>query len=56
MQDLVKQQRLTKDSIRAFDTLNGKYETDKRELMERLEREKDDAIRREDHKHDAKVA
>lgn len=51
MQDLVKQQRLTKDSIRAFDTLNGKYESDKRELLERLERDKDEVLRKEDHKH-----
>ncbi len=54
MHDLVKQQKITKDSIKAFDGLSVKYENDKRELIERMEREKDDIARREDQKYDTK--
>ena len=54
MHDLVKQQKITKDSIRAFDSLSVKYENDKMELIERLEREKDEVARREDQKYDTK--
>jgi len=40
MQDLVKQQKIAKDSIRALESLGDKYEREKRELVARLEKEK----------------
>lgn len=55
MHDLVKQQRIAKDSIRALESLGDKYDREKREMMLRLEKEKDEMLRREEHKFDSKV-
>lgn len=52
MQDLVKQQRIAKDSLRALESLSDKYDREKRELVVRLEREREDLLRREEAKHD----
>ena len=55
MHDLVKQQKIAKDSLRALDNLSDKYDREKRELIVRLEREKEDALKREDAKYEAKI-
>ena len=55
MNDLVKQQKIAKDSIRALESLSDKYDREKRELIQRLEKEKDEVLRREEHKFDSKV-
>lgn len=55
MHDLVKQQKIAKDSIRALESLGDKYDREKRELMTRLEKEKEELLRREEHKFDTKV-
>ena len=55
MSDLVKQQKIAKDSLRALDNLSDKYDKEKRELIFRLEKEKDDALKREEAKYEVKV-
>ena len=55
MSDLVKQQRIAKDSLRALESLSDKYDREKRELNTRLEREKEDSIKRELQKFEQKV-
>ncbi len=56
MHDLVKQQKIAKESIRALESLGDKYDREKRELISRLEKEKEDHLRREEHKFDSKVS
>ena len=53
--DLVKQQKIAKDSLRALENLSDKYDREKRELIVRLEREKEEAIRREEQRLEMKV-
>ncbi len=55
LHDLVKQQKIAKDSLRALENLSDKYDREKRELIIRLEKERDDALRREEQKFDAKI-
>lgn len=55
MQDLVKQQKIAKDSIRALESLGEKYDREKRELIARLEKEKAEMLKREEFKFDTKV-
>jgi len=55
MQDLFKQQKIAKDSIRALESLGEKYDREKRELVSRLEKEKAELLKREEHKFDTKV-
>ncbi len=39
---MVKQQKIAKDSLRALESLGDKYDKEKRELMARLKKEKED--------------
>jgi chromosome segregation ATPase len=55
MHDLVKQQKIAKDSLRALESLGDKYDREKRELMARLEKEKEELLKREEHKFETKV-
>jgi len=55
MQDLVKQQKIAKDSIRALESLGDKYEREKRELVARLEKEKAESLKRTEQNFDTKV-
>ena len=55
MHDLVKQQRIAKESIRALETIGDKYDREKREMMVRMEKEKEELMRREEQKFDNKV-
>lgn len=55
MHDLVKQQRLAKDSLRALESLGDKYDREKRELVIRLEKDKEDSLKREEQKYESKV-
>ena len=55
MQDLVRQQKVAKDSIRALESLGEKYDREKRELIARLEKEKTELLKREEFKFDTKV-
>ena len=55
MHDLVKQQRLAKDSLRALENLGDKYDREKRELVIRLEKDKEDSLKREEQKYESKV-
>lgn len=55
LHDLVKQQKIAKDSLRALENLSDKYDREKRELIMRLEKEKEDSLRREEQKYDAKI-
>jgi len=55
LHDLVKQQKISKDSLRALENLSDKYDREKRELVLRLEKEKDDALKREEHKYELKL-
>lgn len=55
MHDLVKQQRLSKDSLRALESLGDKYDREKRELVIRLEKDKDDSIKIYEQKYESKV-
>ena len=56
MHDLVKQQKIAKDSIRALESLGDKYDKEKRELVARLEKEKSEILKREEHKFETKVS
>lgn len=56
MHDLVKQQKIAKESLRALETLSDKYDREKRELIIRVEREKEDILKREELKYDQKVS
>ncbi len=51
----MKQQKIAKDSLRALESLSDKYDREKREMIQRLEKEKDDALRREEQKHEVKL-
>lgn len=55
MADFAKQQRLAKDSLRALEALSDTYEREKRELVARLERDRDEALRREEAKFETKA-
>ena len=55
MQDLMKQQKIAKDSIRALENLGDKYDREKRELVARQEKEKSEILKREEHKFETKV-
>ena len=55
MHALVKQQRLAKDSLRALESLGDKYDREKRELVIRLEKDKEDSLKREEQKYESKV-
>ena len=46
--DLTKQQKIAKDALKALENLSDKYDKEKRELIMRMEREKDDVQRREE--------
>ncbi len=46
--DLVKQQKIAKDSLRALENLSDKYDREKRELIMGLEKEKEDILKREE--------
>jgi len=48
LHDLVKQQKIAKDSLRALENLSDKYDREKRELIMRLEKEKEEVLRREE--------
>jgi hypothetical protein len=41
--------------LRALENLSDKYDKEKRELIVRLEREKEDALRREESKYEVKI-
>lgn len=56
LSDLNKQQKIAKDSLRALEHLSDKYDKEKRELVIRLEKEKDDFFRREENKFDQKLS
>lgn len=53
--DLVKQQRIAKDSLKALENLSDKYDREKRELIMRMDKEKEDMLRREEQKHEMKI-
>lgn len=55
MSDLLKQQKIAKDSIRALESLGDKYDKDKRELMIRLEKEKNEQIFKEEQRFEQKI-
>ena len=48
--DLLKQQKIAKDSLRALENLSDKYDKEKRELVIRFEKEKEDCLKREESK------
>jgi len=47
MHDLMKQQRIAKDSIRALETLGEKYSREKKELVVRFEKDREDMQKKE---------
>ena len=51
----MKQQKIAKDSLRALESLSDKYDREKREMILRLEKEKEDTLRREEQKHELKL-
>lgn len=51
----MKQQKIAKDSLRALESLSDKYDREKREMIQRLEKEKEDTLRREEQKHELKL-
>ena len=55
MQDLMKQQKIAKDSIRALENLGDKYDREKRELVARQDKETSEILKREEHKFETKV-
>ncbi len=50
----MKQQRIAKDSLRALESLSETYEREKREIIARLDREREELIKREESKSDAR--
>ena len=55
MHDLVKQQRITKDTLRALESLGDKNDREKREMVVRHDKEREDILKREGHKYESKV-
>lgn len=53
--DLSKQHKIAKDSLRALENLSSKYDNEKRELIKRLDLEKDEMLRREQHRQEVKI-
>ena len=51
----MKQQKIAKDSLRALENLSDKYDREKRELIIRLEKEKEDTFKREEQKYELKI-
>lgn len=55
LHDLLKQQKIAKESLRALENLSDKYDREKRELIVRLEKEKEEILKREEQKFDLKL-
>lgn len=53
--DLLKQQKIAKDSLRALDSLSDKYEKEKRDLILRLEKDKEEILKRDEYKYELKI-
>lgn len=53
--DLTKQQKIAKEALRALENLSDKYDKEKREMIMRMEREKEDLQRKEEQKHEYKL-
>lgn len=51
----MKQQKIAKDSLKALENLSDKYDREKRELILRLEKEREDCLKREESKYDLKI-
>lgn len=46
LHDLYKQQKIAKDSLRHLENLSDRYDAEKRELIMRMEKEKDDSLKK----------
>lgn len=55
MHDLLKQQKIAKDSLRALENLSDKYDREKRELLHRMEKDKEESLKREEQKFEVKL-
>ncbi len=53
--DLIKQQKIAKDSLRALENLSDKYDKEKRELIMRFDKEKEDLLKRDEQKYEIKI-
>lgn len=51
----MKQQKIAKDSLNALESIGDKYDKEKRELIIRMEREKEDYLKREESKYKLKI-
>lgn len=51
MYDLTKQQKIARDSLKALESLSDKYDSEKRELIVRLEKENEENLKREENKY-----
>ena len=53
--DLNKQQKIAKEALKALENLSDKYDKEKREMIMRMEREKDELQRKEEQKYEYKI-
>jgi len=54
-EDLRKQHKIAKDSLRALENVSSKYDQEKRQFVQRLDQDKEEMLKREMHRSDVKL-